>query len=404
VSVERALTVRILADGRDLIHATSGETVGDALRDAGISVDAYDRALLDGVEVTLDAPLPESQRALLPATYDRGYAWQAISESTPQIRLRRAIPITVDEGTVPYIIRTTAPTVGEALRQAEVTLYLGDHVDPSLGSAVTSGLRVEIGRSTPVSVDLAGERMRTRVQARTVGDALSGLGIVLAGLDRVEPPLETPLYPNVAIRVTRVEEDIEVEEEIEPFETVYQGDPNLDIDTQQTLEAGAEGITRKRYQVRYENGEVVSRTLIDEWLAQDPATRVIAYGQRITPQTTVVDGQTITYWRKVRMLATSYSAASAGGTRTYTGDAVRPGVVAVDPRIVPLRSQVFVPGYGIGDALDIGGGIRSRRIDLAYDDASFKSVLRWTDVYLLWPPPAESDITWVIPNYPRVPD
>lgn len=404
IVVERARPVRLLVDGRDLTQPTRASTVGDALRDAGVVVDPYDRALVDGVEVTLETPLPPLLREPLPTTYDRGYAWQSLTETTPLIRLRRAIPMTVDEGSAPYIIRTTAPTVGEALRQAEVTLYLGDRVEPSLGSAVTAGLRVFIGRSTPVRVDLGGKQVRTRVQADTVGDALSGMGVVLAGLDKVEPSLETELYPNINIRVTRIAEDIEIEEQIEPFETVYRGDPNLDIDVQQVLEPGAEGITRQRYRVRYENGEAISRTLEDDWLAQSPAQRVIAYGQRITPQTAVVDGQTITYWRRIRMLATSYSAESAGGNRTYTGDTLRPGIVAVDPRLIPLRSQVFVPGYGIGDALDTGGGIRSRRIDLAYDSANFKSVLGWTDVYLLWPPPAASDITWVVPNYPRVPD
>lgn len=402
--IDRARTVRILADGRDLIQPTNAQTVGDALRDAGFAVDPYDRALVDGVEVSVDAALPATALTMLPITYDRGYAWQSLVESTPQIRLRRAIPMTIDDGTVPYIIRTTAPTVGEALRQAEVTIFLGDRVEPSLGSAVTAGLQVFIGRSTPVAVDLGDKRTRTRVQAKTVGDALSSMGVVLAGLDEVKPPLETELYPNVEIQITRVMEDIEVTEEIEPFETVYRGDPNLDIDVQQTLEPGAEGITRQRYRVRYENGDEVSRTLEDTWLAQNPAQRVIAYGQRITPQTAVIDGHSITYWRKIRMLATSYTAESAGGTRTYTGDALRPGIVAVDPRLVPLRSQVFVPGYGIGDALDTGGGIISRRIDLAYDNSNYKSVLGWTDVYLLWPPPAASDITWVVPNYPRVPD
>jgi 3D (Asp-Asp-Asp) domain-containing protein len=139
-------------------------------------------------------------------------------------------------------------------------------------------------------------------------------------------------------------------------------------------------------------------------LAQEPADRRIAYGQKIEALTErMSDGSVITYWRKIRMFATSYSPASAGGNRTRTGDVVRAGVVAVDPRLIPLRSQVYVPGYGIGDALDTGGGILSRRIDLAYSNESFVSVRRWVDVYLLWPPPPNNSITWVVPNYPPLP-
>ena len=139
-------------------------------------------------------------------------------------------------------------------------------------------------------------------------------------------------------------------------------------------------------------------------MAQRPADRRIAYGQGIEPQTAVVDGQSITYWRKFKAYATSYHPAAVGGGTTATGDEVRKGVVAVDPRIIPLRSTLFVPGYGVGTALDTGGGIRSRRVDLGYDDSDFVSLSKWVDVYLLWPPPASGDITWVLPNYPPVPE
>jgi len=403
LTIERARPVHILADGRDITAWTWGPTVSEALTDAGILFGIYDRVQLDGVDATLETPLPA------PVTQtDAGaiyaYAWQALSTTPVQIRLRRALPITVDEGGAPYVVQTTAQTVGEALREADVILYLGDRVEPSLGTGVVAGLRVHILRSTPVTVQVGNQRLKTRTPAGTVGDALSALDIVAAGLDRVEPSLETPLYPNIEIRITRIREDVEVEETIEPFETIYQGDPSRPIDTQFVVAPGAEGIERQRYRVRYENGQQVSRVLEDSWIAQSPSPRIITYGQQITPQTAVVDGQEITYWRKVKMLATSYSAESAGGNRTFTGDTLRPGIVAIDPKIVPLRSRVFVPGYGFGDALDTGGGIRSRRIDLSYDDASFVSVLRWTDVYLLWPPPPADKITWVVPNYPKVPE
>jgi len=253
-------------------------------------------------------------------------------------------------------------------------------------------------------VQVDGRVFKTRTQGQTVADALSDMGIVLTGADRVQPPLDTKLYGDIKIVVTRVTEDVIVEEEIAPFETVYVPDPTLPIDTQEILAPGAAGITRTRYRVRYENGEMVSKVLEDRWVAQAPANRRIAYGQKIEPRTeTMPDGTVITYWRKIRMLATSYNAASAGGNRTRTGDVLREGIAAVDPRIIPLRSQVYVPGYGVADALDTGGGIIARRIDLAYDVSNYVPWRRWVDVYLLWPPPPTSSITWVVPNYPPVP-
>jgi len=50
--------------------------------------------------------------------------------------------------------------------------------------------------------------------------------------------------------------------------------------------------------------------------------------------------------------------------RTATGMPVGPGVVAVDPSVIPLGTRMNVPGYGDGVAADVGGGIKGNTIDL----------------------------------------
>ncbi len=411
IRIERAWPVQIVVDGKTLQAASWGETPAEVLAEVGVAVDAYDRVLVGGESLALDADLPPRQVvAALPA-FAPVRAWERTRVVPMQLRVERAVPLVVDDGTLPFVIRTTAPTVGEALREAEFTIYLGDRVVPSLGSAVTTGLRVTIQRSIPVSIQLAGHVVKTRTRGETVADALADMRVGVSGLDRVEPPLASELYEGIKIGVTRVLEEIEIEEQIAPFDTVYTADPNLPIDTQQLITGGAEGITRTRFRVRYEDQKEASRVLEDTWVAQEPAERIIAYGQKIEPRTfTAADGRSFTYWRRIQMLASSYSAGTAGVSpdksyfgRTYTGDPMRFGVVAVDPRIIPLRSQVFVPDYGVGDALDIGSAILSRRIDLGYDDSNLVLWNRWVDVYLLWPPPAAAQITWVIPNWPRPP-
>lgn len=49
---------------------------------------------------------------------------------------------------------------------------------------------------------------------------------------------------------------------------------------------------------------------------------------------------------------------------TFTGTRARRGVVAVDPRVVPLGSRLHIPGYGWARAEDTGRLIRGRRLDL----------------------------------------
>jgi 3D (Asp-Asp-Asp) domain-containing protein len=50
--------------------------------------------------------------------------------------------------------------------------------------------------------------------------------------------------------------------------------------------------------------------------------------------------------------------------KTASGLAVRKGVVAVDPKVIPLLTRMHVPGYGHAIAADVGVAIKGRIIDL----------------------------------------
>ena len=67
--------------------------------------------------------------------------------------------------------------------------------------------------------------------------------------------------------------------------------------------------------------------------------------------------------RTLSVRATHYCA-SCGGGRTATGRSARTRGLAVDPRVIPLGSRVYVPGHGVLVADDTGGAIRGRRIDI----------------------------------------
>lgn len=50
--------------------------------------------------------------------------------------------------------------------------------------------------------------------------------------------------------------------------------------------------------------------------------------------------------------------------RTALGIPVRKGVVAVDPKLIPLGTKLHVPGYGHSIAADVGIAVKGRIIDL----------------------------------------
>ena len=406
IVVERARPVILEISGQREIRYTHARRVRDLLREAGIVLKADDRLWLNGARARAEDALPP-------------VVWHTPSPDAPPwereaqpitLRVQRAVPLLVTDDGMTYSLRTTAATVGEALRQAGITVYLGDEVRPGLGEPVSAYMRVTIRRSTPLVIEADGQTLQTRTRAQTVTDVLAEQGIFLSGLDEVTPSLASPIREGMRIRVARVSEFVQVEDERLPYETIYVPDDTLEIDTRRVVTPGRPGLFRRRYVVRVEDGVEVSRELMDAWVAQTPITNVIAYGRKIVTRTLETPDGVITYWRRIRMLATSYSASTAGVSPdrpwygiTRLGLKMRRGIVAVDPRVIPLGVQVYVPGYGKGLAADTGSRILGRRIDLGYDDDNLVLWNSWVDVYLLAPPPPPDKINYLLPNWPRPP-
>lgn len=72
--------------------------------------------------------------------------------------------------------------------------------------------------------------------------------------------------------------------------------------------------------------------------------------------------------RVLVMEATAYDPSAGRGKyatgRTKMGIRARYGVVAVDPRVIPLGTMVYVEGYGLAYACDVGSAIKGNKIDI----------------------------------------
>ncbi|MEX0617286.1 MAG: 3D domain-containing protein [Candidatus Woykebacteria bacterium] len=88
---------------------------------------------------------------------------------------------------------------------------------------------------------------------------------------------------------------------------------------------------------------------------------------------------------KLRVFATSYDPNCSGcNATTALGLKAGYGVIAVDPKVIPLGSKVYVPGYGKAIAGDTGGAIKGNIVDLGFDNikTGWWSA-RYTDLYIL---------------------
>ncbi len=374
VRIDRARSVFLTVDGTTTPLWTAQIDPADILAGAGVRVGAGDRIIIDG---------SEANSALLDQ-------WAVPISS---IDVRHAVTLRVHDGEDTRSLQTTSATIGEALFAAGYTLYLSDSTQPDLNTPLTRDLDVTITRAHPVEIIADGESIRTRSQGATVADALADAGVALVGLDYAIPAELSPLHPGMSIRVIRVREDIEVNQQPLPFETVYQADPTLELDQRRTIQAGQEGIQETRVRVRYENGIAVKRSEEETVVARAPLNHVIGYGTNVVIRTIDTPDGPREYWRKLRMYATSYHPAALGGDdTTATGRKLEHGIVGSDPNILPYGTLIYVRNYGVGDVEDTGGK-RSMPlwIDLGYSDADYRGWSGYTDVYILTPVPAQID-------------
>lgn len=315
----------------------------------------------------------------------------------------QTITVTIVEGAQRRTLQTGAATVGALL--AEVGLALGeqDVVDPSPETPLQEGMELQVRRAIPLTIQVDGQSLAIVSGARTTAEALANAGIVLGELDLATPGLAKPLQAGEVIQVVRVREELLVEDTQVPYQTVYQPSDQLDLDTKAVLSSGTPGILRSSTRVRYEDGVEVSRVVEREWFEPEPVNEVIGYGTRITTNVIDTPEGVREYWRVVRMRVTAYTAASSGKSPdhpsygiTASGLPAGTGIVAVDPNVIPFRSEVYVPGYGIGFAGDTGGGIKGRWIDLGYDEEELQAWNGYVDVYYLTPIPSE--INYLLPE------
>ena len=108
---------------------------------------------------------------------------------------------------------------------------------------------------------------------------------------------------------------------------------------------------------------------------------------------TAGDGSSYEYTAVIDVTATAYHRVEDGGEITASGTVTQYGTIAVDPRVIPLGSRLYVVSdggdqswsYGPGLAEDTGGLIKGTKIDLFFmtgDEANYFGI-RPAKVYIL---------------------
>jgi 3D (Asp-Asp-Asp) domain-containing protein len=354
----------VVSDGFAATLRTQAETMVSAMAQAGPMASVEQPALSESLEGFPGAALvPRPVLAMAARVLARG---TLARPDGPVMELQEAVPITLQEGGLASVVFSSRPTVGLALATLGSSVSRYDRVWPAADTPLTAGLHVFVQRATAVSFSVGGRRTATvHTHSKTVAELLAEQGVKLAAGDSVTPGPAAALVNGMTVAVTVVRSVTEVEDAAIPFQTVYRNDSSRLEGEYVELQVGINGYVHREYSVTYEDGVVVGRVLLSETVVQ-PDNRIIAQGTAVVAAAVAAPAGDPQCGVTLRVWATWYTAASAGGGTTATGTAVRKGTVAVDPRVIPLGTRMYIPGYGYGVAEDTGGGIIGNVIDLGY--------------------------------------
>ena len=319
--------------------------------------------------------------------------------------VQRAVPFSIFDGGVPFSFRVAGDTVSDALAAAGISLHDADLVAPPHESPLVPGMQITVVRARPIQIfgpDLA---LEARSRASTVGELLFETGVSLGPLDRVEPAVELPLPANGAVRIVRGRESELSELRLIPFQTRVQYTAELDPGARQRIRGGVAGLVERLVRVVYEDEAEVRRDPIQERILRPVVDEIILAARTVAPQIpffpvpvvaapTIPGAPDVPVRRVVNMVATAYdpgpiSTGKSPGHPAYgitaTGIRATYGVVAVDPRVIPFYTRLYVPGYGYAVAADTGGDIKGNRIDVFFP--TYNEAIQWgrrsVPVYIL---------------------
>lgn len=177
-----------------------------------------------------------------------------------------------------------------------------------------------------------------------------------------------------------------LEEEVEtlPKKTIYQDDPETEAGVDKILNEGEDGKKVKIIKITFFEEEEYEREIVSVETTP-PQDKKILRGTKIIWKTLATSDGEIKYWKKMRVYATHYDSRCLGCNEwTAIGMRAGKGVIAVDPKVIPMRSKVYIPGYGLAVAGDTGGAIKGNIIDLGFEDARTAGwSARFVDIYLL---------------------
>ncbi len=198
----------------------------------------------------------------------------------------------------------------------------------------------------------------------TVGELLAKLDVEVREDDILSHSVDEMISDGMTLSVSVVTTETYTEETELPHGTVYKDSRTIKKGTTSLVEKGRNGIKSISKKVTMVDGAVVSTEVISEETVIEPVDAIYYKGVGGTVKSN--DGTVYNYSYYIDVIATAYH---TGGI-TATGHVANEEVVAVDPKVIPYGTKMFITGkwgeIGYRSAEDCGN-FKGNRVDVCME-------------------------------------
>jgi len=273
-------------------------------------------------------------------------------------------------------IRTQAQTVEQLLQELEVPYTNHDFIDPVKETPIEAGMNITWKKAIHITLYRYGKQESHWTVAETVEDFFKEIDLTLKKGDTLSVDLTSKITESFTIELNHVEQVVEEEEQEIPYQVIRKEDSSLFKGQEKTVVKGKKGKAKYKFLVTKENGRVINRRLVETAVLEERRDEVVAVGT-----TTAVSRGNYIFSPKLilqNVVLTAYTAdvVSTGkspgdkgyGITSSGARATQGRTIAVDPKIIPIGTWVYIEGIGLRRAEDTGSAVKGKKIDIYFDN------------------------------------
>jgi len=259
--------------------------------------------------------------------------------------------------------KTNAATVKEFFREQEINLNPEDKINYNPEANIINGMSIKISRPYVQNFFIDGEEEFYYVKHDEIINNL--LEILQEEYQKkfiCNQDLNSKLKDCEQINFLSYRKEILNKTEIIPYETKIINCEKIRAGEEKIIQQGVNGERYISQEIIFISEQEDSRKILNEKIIKHPIEKIIMRG--VAKNIFIMNASAYTAGYE----STGKRPGQRGYGITATGSKASHGTVAVDPKVIPLGTKLFIEGYGYATAADTGGSIKGNKIDLFYEN------------------------------------